>query len=213
MLGLFDRPATIAELRALVSGETIDGITDISSKIGDHGWNWAVSNLQDCGLVTGSGPTVDTHPIVRSYFAEQNESIRSESTQLGHLRLFEHLKATSKEQPQSIADLIPVYHAVHHGVKAREHVKAFELMRLRFMVKIGNRKPAFLFTQSAHRMHYHTLSSFTPLTRDFRDLLETTEYDPAEVAKREQDVLRLIQLLREEADDDDESEESGSKSE
>ena len=80
LTGLFDRPATPDCLAALRAAPTIPGLTDAIVPLTDAQWRMALKSLERLELVTLSQPeattsfTVDAHPLVREYFAEQLKS-------------------------------------------------------------------------------------------------------------------------------------------
>ncbi len=127
LLGLFDRPADTESLRALRKGNPIIGLTDTVSSIDDDDWNRILTSLaQEHRLISvvrsrGHITTVDTHPLVREYFANQLREKYPFSWIAGHRRLYDHLCNTAKHRPDTLEDLVPLYQAVTHGCKAGLH--------------------------------------------------------------------------------------------
>ena len=73
--------------------------------------------------------SVDTHPLIREYFARQlrgtNPDESREVWRAAHRRLYEHLCATTHEGDQpTLEDLQPLYQAVAHGCHAGLHEDA-----------------------------------------------------------------------------------------
>jgi hypothetical protein len=80
---------------------------------------------------TGGVAVLDAHPLVREYFAESlkgeegsvkegvsNFTLQTSSFREAHRRLYEHLKQSAPELPDTLNDMMPLYHAVAHGCKA-----------------------------------------------------------------------------------------------
>nr|VFK51865.1 MAG: AAA ATPase domain-containing protein [Candidatus Kentron sp. TUN] len=119
LLSFFDRPAPDDALAALRRAPAIPGLTDSLVDITQEDWNIALESLRDLGLVSGQ---MDTHPLVRAYFAEQLGG--TSAWKDGHRRLYEHLTQSSPHQPHTLEGLQPLYQAVAHGCQAGLHEKA-----------------------------------------------------------------------------------------
>ena len=80
LLGLFDRPADGASLKALRAAPPIPGLTEPLVDLSNEDWRLAVTTLRDHGLLAAADPrepeTLDAHPLVRACFAEELESHR-----------------------------------------------------------------------------------------------------------------------------------------
>ncbi|MEL7354346.1 MAG: TIR domain-containing protein [Cyanobacteria bacterium P01_A01_bin.116] len=145
LLGLFDRPAEVDCLAAVCAAPVIPGLTDALVDLTVDDCQWAVSNLVDCGLlspdsvaddgnprsvVAGSQfailNSLDAHPLIREYFATQLTGQYPEATREAHRRLYEHLKQVAPELPETLQDMMPLYHAVAHGGKAGLWQEAWE---------------------------------------------------------------------------------------
>ncbi|MEW6219216.1 MAG: toll/interleukin-1 receptor domain-containing protein [Thermodesulfobacteriota bacterium] len=127
LLGLFDRPADPSCLAALLCPPAIPGLTDPLVGIDEEDWNCTVTELRvDCGLIAaatreGDGPgglSLDTHPLVREYFAKRLQEKNPDGWREAHRRLYEHLKASTAPQPETLDGLQPLYQAVAHGCRA-----------------------------------------------------------------------------------------------
>jgi hypothetical protein len=124
LLGLFDRPADTDCLAALRRPPAIQSLTDAIAGINEDQWSVCVSRLIECGLVASDQGTLDTHPLVREYFASRLRQQRPEPWKVAHGRLFDHLKATTAYRPRTLAGLQPLYQAVRHGCEAGRHREA-----------------------------------------------------------------------------------------
>jgi tetratricopeptide (TPR) repeat protein len=127
MLGLFDRPATGEEIAALRAEPAVVGLTDTLAGVGEGGWNEAVTTLRDVGLLAREeepDDRLDAHPLVREHFGEQLRREQPEAWREGHWRLYEHLRKTAKELPETIEEMAPLYAAVVHGCQAGKNQEA-----------------------------------------------------------------------------------------
>ncbi|MEO0433896.1 MAG: hypothetical protein AAF151_19600 [Cyanobacteria bacterium J06656_5] len=137
LLGLFDRPAEVDCLAAVCAAPVIPGLTDALVDLTVEDCQWAVSNLVDYGLLSpesqaeGGGQNalagnsqfsilncLDAHPLIREYFATQLTAQYPDATREAHRRLYEHLKQKAPELPETLQEMMPLYHAVAHGGKA-----------------------------------------------------------------------------------------------
>lgn len=136
MLGLFDRPARSDEIEALCRPPIL-GLSDGIQDLPEMKLRLAFARLAHAGLlhrqcVAVHGPndrksyTVDAHPLVRNYFGEQLHENKRAVWREAHQRLFEHLRETSPEEPQSELELAPLYAAVRHGCLAGLYEEAFD---------------------------------------------------------------------------------------
>jgi hypothetical protein len=71
-------PAIRGAIKALTTAPAIPGITAQLQGLSGEGWQWALSNLREAGLLAKAGPpkpvekeieTIDCHPLIREYFA------------------------------------------------------------------------------------------------------------------------------------------------
>lgn len=124
LMGLFDRPADKGCLAALRS-EAIPGLTDPLVGLAEEDWGYCLSGLEAAHLLTvqlddaGQVLTLDAHPLLRSYFAEQLRTTEPETWKTAHSCLYHHLCTTTPDLPQpKLEDLQPLYQAVVHGCLA-----------------------------------------------------------------------------------------------
>ncbi|MEN6490291.1 MAG: hypothetical protein ABFD66_15665 [Smithella sp.] len=133
IMGLFDRPASADCLDALWKNRFIPGLTDPFRRISDAQRNKALTRLEVAKLlsinrdVAGRLISLDTHPLVREYFARQLREKNPAAWRAGHRRLFEHLMKTTYEgNKPTLEALQPLYQAVAHGCHAGRQGEAFE---------------------------------------------------------------------------------------
>ena len=131
LMGLFDRPADAACLKALRS-ESIPDLTEPLFSLEEDDWEFSLTGLEEAKLLTvnrdaaGTLLALDAHPLLRDYFARQPRTQHPEAWRAAHRRLYEHLCATTKEGDQpTLEDLQPLYQAVAHGCQAGMRQEAF----------------------------------------------------------------------------------------
>ncbi|MEM6838763.1 MAG: ATP-binding protein [Cyanobacteria bacterium P01_C01_bin.120] len=143
LLGLFDRPAEVDCLAAVCVTPVIPGLTEALVGLSVEDCEWAVSNLIEYGLLSADSladegnqqainsqfsilNSLDAHPLIREYFATQLDSQYPDAAKEAHRRLYEHLKQAAPELPETLQEMMPLYHAMSHGGKAEIYQKAWE---------------------------------------------------------------------------------------
>jgi tetratricopeptide (TPR) repeat protein len=138
LLGLFDRPADAPSLAALRAAPLIPGLTEALFIVGANGhsplperdWNLAVAKLRRARLLAPPGEsapdTLDAHPLVREYFSAQLQTTAPTAWREGHDRLYQPLKATTKEYPDTLVEMAPLFAAVTHGCRAGKHQEVLD---------------------------------------------------------------------------------------
>ncbi|MDS4060405.1 MAG: hypothetical protein RKP73_17830, partial [Candidatus Contendobacter sp.] len=124
LLGLFDRSADAACLAAL-RREPIAGLTEPLDGLAEDDWAFCLSGLEAARLLavnrdaTGALVSLDAHPHLRAYFAQQLRETNAAAWRAAHRRLYEHLCASTPNQDApTLEDLQPLYQAVAHGCLA-----------------------------------------------------------------------------------------------
>ncbi len=138
VLGLFDRPADAGCIAVLRTPPVMVGFTDslfttridetsgqaFSQPLIEEDWNTATSFLEGFGLITlqtRDGDTecfIDCHALIRGYFANQMRTRSDDNWRSAHRRLFEHLRASAEDQPETLQALQPLYQAISHACNA-----------------------------------------------------------------------------------------------
>ena len=97
LLGLFDRPGDDRCIGALRRNPVIPGLTEPLVNLDEADWNLTVSALSRCGLVAVDGHqhAIDTHPLIREYFAQGLRNRNPETWRTGHRRLYGFLKEST----------------------------------------------------------------------------------------------------------------------
>ncbi|MEW6666008.1 MAG: TIR domain-containing protein [Thermodesulfobacteriota bacterium] len=128
VLGLFDRPADTRAVAAVTAAPAIKGLTDHLQNLSEAAWNKALKRLREMGLLASESrhhpDALDAHPLVREHFGEQLEKAKPKAINEGHRRLYEFLKGTAKELPDTIDEMTPLFAVVYHGCKARLYQEA-----------------------------------------------------------------------------------------
>ncbi|MEZ5931636.1 MAG: toll/interleukin-1 receptor domain-containing protein [Alphaproteobacteria bacterium] len=123
MLGLFDRPADAGCIAALRAQPAVPGLNAAVLPVSKAVWDQTVDELRALGLLTPESHLapheLDAHPLVREHFGAQLRDKSDEAWKLGHERLYEHLQGVQKKhQPDTLAEMAPLFLAVHHGCQA-----------------------------------------------------------------------------------------------
>ncbi len=128
VLGLFDRPAKWEWLKALREPPAISGVTDHLVGASERELWEAIGRLRQWGMLADPGslesPELDAHPLVREYFGERLRKRNEPGWREAHSRLFDFLTSTTKEFPDTLSELEPLYAALTHGCAAGRHQEA-----------------------------------------------------------------------------------------
>ncbi len=130
LLGLFDRPADKACIAALRAAPAIEGLTEALQNLREVKWKQALANLRRIKLLAAASvnepDTLDAHPLVRDHFKQQLKHERPDAWREANNRLYEHLKSTTKEFPDTVEEMSPLFSAVLHGCAAGRHQEALD---------------------------------------------------------------------------------------
>jgi tetratricopeptide (TPR) repeat protein len=128
LLSFFDRPADIASLSVLRERPAISGLTESLQDFKAREWSQAVGKLRRIKLLAEASPDqpgmLDSHPLVREHFKQQLKRDHSNAWREGNNRLFEYLLHATKQFPDTIEEMSPLYAAVAHGCAADRHEEA-----------------------------------------------------------------------------------------
>ena len=128
-VGLFDRPASGDSLKALRALPAIAGLTDALVDLPDEQWRRSTTRLRELHLLAPRDPSdpeaLDAHPLVREWFGDRLRTTNEAAWKAAHSRLYDHLRDTTHEGPTpTLADLMPLYHAIAHGCRAGRQPQA-----------------------------------------------------------------------------------------
>jgi tetratricopeptide (TPR) repeat protein len=122
LLGLFDRPMSADCCEALLQPPAIPNLTVPISGLSEAQRNMALTRLETAKLLTvnrdssGALVSLDAHPLLREYFAQQLRTQYPDAWQEAHRRLYQHLCDTTDEgETPTLQELQPLYQAVAHG--------------------------------------------------------------------------------------------------
>ena len=118
LLGLFDRPVPFERIE-LLRDAAIPALTDVIADLSHADWKRALTRLREMQLIDADAAMLDAHPLVREYFAVELEKRFSDAAREAHRLLYEHLKATAPQLPETLADMAPLFEAIVHGCKAQ----------------------------------------------------------------------------------------------
>ncbi|MEQ1812499.1 MAG: hypothetical protein ABL889_21395, partial [Terricaulis sp.] len=140
IIGLFDRPADGAAVKALLDGEPIAGLTDAMADWTAHQKAGRIAaakkRLRTLKLLNDADPedkdSLDAHPIVRAHFAKALAEAAPEAYRAAHERLYRlYAAACVKELPDTLEEMTPLFHAIGHACAAGLHEEAFDKVYLR----------------------------------------------------------------------------------
>lgn len=122
LVSLFDRPAAPELVQVVRRAAILPALPETEPR-----WRITLTELRRARLLydddTKSG-TLDTHPLIRAYFADHLRRTQPDAWIQAHGRLYEHLRDTTPEFPDTLPGLEPLYQAVAHGCKAGRHQEA-----------------------------------------------------------------------------------------
>ena len=128
LLGLFDHPIEQSVLQILQQEQ----IPQLTEGIKTNAWSSAIATLRDDHhLLAQANNTqddqLDCHPLIRAYFAHRLKSQSPDAWRAAHSKLYDYYKnLPSKPQPDTLAEMQPLFRAVAHGCAAGLHQQALE---------------------------------------------------------------------------------------
>lgn len=128
MLGLFNRPPDKPSLDALRAEPPIPALTEYLQKLTEADWLKLIEKLRRTKLIARASDhrpdDLDAHPLVREHFGQQLKHDHPDAWREGNDRLYEHLKNSTEDFPDTVEELAPLYAAVAHGCAAGRHQEA-----------------------------------------------------------------------------------------
>ncbi len=89
-----------------------------------------MDNLRRTGLVAPKSEhnpdTLDAHPLVREHFGSQLRELYPDAWREGNNRLYEHLKDSAPDLPDTIEEMAPLFAAVAHCCQAGRHLEVYD---------------------------------------------------------------------------------------
>ena len=127
IIGLFDRPARRELIEVLRRPPVIEGLNDRLVGQSDPQWKRSLARLRRANLLSEETPDeLEAHPLVREHFGARLNAERPEAWRAGHGRLYEHLRDNAKPLPETLAEMAPLFQAMHHGCQAGQHQEALD---------------------------------------------------------------------------------------
>ncbi|MFL6211398.1 MAG: ATP-binding protein [Pyrinomonadaceae bacterium] len=198
MLGLFNRPADHAAIDALRAAPAIPDLTDTLQGLSEQKWQQVLARLRRAKLLAAPGnnqpATLDTHPLVREHFGQQLKHTHIAAWREGNNRLYEHLRDTTKEFPDTLEEMAPLYTAIAHGCAAGRHQEALDEV---FQQRIRRGNAAFSIRNlGAYGADLTALSGFFDLPWQ-QPVSGLTETNKGYVLSEAGFVLRALGQLKE----------------
>ncbi len=128
LLGFFDRPVQRSLIDLLRQAPVIEGLNEPLVRQSNKDWQRTLTRLEKAGLLSDEHQAeLDAHPLVREHFGARLRAKREDAWKAGHERLYEHLKdVPEKDQPDTLAEMAPLFQAVHHGCQAGRRQEALD---------------------------------------------------------------------------------------
>ncbi len=122
VVGLFDRPASAAILKALHDKPEVAGLK-VWQAADENARADAIHELREAGLLLPADMetpgALDAHPLAREWYGEKLHSENEVGWKAAHGRIYEHLRDTTKEgDAPELKALEPLLQAIPHGCKA-----------------------------------------------------------------------------------------------
>ena len=177
IMGVFGRPAEDGAIKALMTKPAINGLTSNFKKLSSKNRLFALNRLRKVGLLpyeNGESDKLDCHPLMREYFGQRLKKNNPEAWKEGHSKLYEYYKKT-KEFPDTIEEMIPLYQAVAHGCEAGLYKEALAEVYWR---RILRKNEHFSLNKlGAFGSDLAALSGFfdSPWSRPVAELIETNQ--------------------------------------
>ena len=89
---------------------------------------WIISGMQVFlpGKTLHESDVLDCHPLIREHFGEKLKQNNPEAWKEAHSRLYEYYKKQTKEYPDTIEEMLPLYRAVAHGCRAGRYQEVLD---------------------------------------------------------------------------------------
>jgi len=121
IIGLFDRPAALGAVQAVING---DPLRALNKHLREANLGEVILRLRKARLIARQSTheeTIEAHPIIREHFGQRLKAQHSKTWREGHRRLYEHHKDEAKPQPDDLEGMQPLFAAVVHGCAAGLH--------------------------------------------------------------------------------------------
>ncbi len=130
VLGLFDRPAPRAAIDAVRAAPAFEGLTEHLTGMPERDFQRLVERLRSLKLLAKADPQtpedLDAHPLVREHFGERLRVANLLGWQEAHARLSRYYAQSTKDLPETIQEMAPLYTAIAHGCKAGRYQECLD---------------------------------------------------------------------------------------
>ncbi|HEY6139957.1 MAG TPA: SEFIR domain-containing protein [Thermoanaerobaculia bacterium] len=126
LLGLFTGPAEMGLIDVLRAAPAINGLTEPLVGLSPVEWKRALARLRKLKLIDNDRTAIDAHPLIREHYAAQLAEQFPEAAREAHGRLFDQLKKSAPELPETLQEMMPLYAAVRHGCQADRWQEALD---------------------------------------------------------------------------------------
>ncbi|PCI77329.1 MAG: hypothetical protein COB20_08240 [SAR86 cluster bacterium] len=177
LLGLFGRGITLVDVKALVTSESVSGLTEELVDLSHSEWSYAIKKLEDANLIstskTGESNVIDCHPLVRDFLNEHLRREKPDAWRQGNKIVFNFLQRSAVANPVSMVQMEPLFRAVIHGVRAGLVEESFQLYFERI-----KRKQFSIFTEGSHHADQSCIRAFfrSPWTEPVAQLSESASF-------------------------------------
>lgn len=131
MIGFFNRPADKQSLAELRRDPPIPGLTDHLAETNERDWSHALARLREYDLLypedRNNPDLFDAHPFVREHFGERLRHNQPEAWREGHDRLYALRRRETREDANTLEEMIPLLSAVTHACCACRYKEAFNV--------------------------------------------------------------------------------------
>jgi nucleoside phosphorylase len=130
VIGLFDRPAPLPAIAAVLSDTDLGRDTPTLSELDGGEWRRCVADLRRMGLLAdetaGLPGTLDAHPLVREHFRDRLRRLSPALWEAGNESLYGYYQQRAPKQPANAADMNLLYAAVNHGCAIGRHQEVYD---------------------------------------------------------------------------------------
>lgn len=177
LLGLLDGGITLDDVKTLVASKSVFGLTAELADLSHSEWRYALKRLEDSNLISISrsngNDTLHCHPLIRDFLSEHLRREKPDVWRDGNRIIFNFLQRSAIENPETMAQMEPLFRAVIHGTRAGLVEESFQL----YFEKI-KRKQFSIFTEGSHHADQSCIRAFfrRPWTEPVAQLSESASY-------------------------------------
>lgn len=158
LVGLFDRAVALKDIQKLCRESEIAGLTSGLARFSQVDWMYAIKQLEESRIITADSQRgdllLDCHPLVRDFLAEKLGNELPAIWCDGNTAIFYFLQKATVEDPNTMAELEPLFRAVIHGTRAGLYKEAYDV----YFAKI--KKGYSMLTKGSHYADQACIKSF-----------------------------------------------------